>query len=496
MSFGNKTLVTKIVVSVFATTVVFGALVFSWNTFAASNCTGPSFDSVTKTLSLTCTESTDIHELSCSDATNPDTLRLSVNGSVDTLTCPPDAPPNNAPTVTVTGPTSGDYGVNHTFTITGDDADSHDLTYQVDWENDGDASSVWGPMAVRTPQNMAHSWTASGVQSFQVQAIDSLGLSSGWQNVNITINAAPAPTSVFRVRQNSGSWVTGDLPGLVDTNDTIDLNWSSTADTCTGTGAGFITSNNPNGTVTVTTPDPGQPITFTLDCTGPGGSVYKEIEVTAGLPNFTEPTATDNKSTLDPVTGNYSWMTVSAQTINGGQSGTKNIAEYSMSLDGATPVTGSLGIMTRGADSGLLTKTFNNVSFGDHVVTIIVDSRGGGGGDVAETIETDNTYDYGITVLPPNPELYIRAERSQVQVGDTTRLNWGANAGYAGLTCSVTGPNLAGNPVFTNPTLPGLGTTAGISAKSTFTITCIEPITGTPFSAETTVETVGTLEEV
>lgn len=66
--------------------LVFGAMQLK----AASTCVGPTFDAGTKTLSLVCTESTDIHELSCSDATNPDTLSLTVNGSNETLTCPAD----------------------------------------------------------------------------------------------------------------------------------------------------------------------------------------------------------------------------------------------------------------------------------------------------------------------------------------------------------------------------------------------------------------------
>ncbi len=66
--------------------LVFGALQLK----AASICVGPTFDAGTKTLSLVCTESSDIHELACSDATNPDTLSLTVNGLNETLTCPAD----------------------------------------------------------------------------------------------------------------------------------------------------------------------------------------------------------------------------------------------------------------------------------------------------------------------------------------------------------------------------------------------------------------------
>ena len=427
MSFGNSTKGRNVAILALLAAVLVGGVLVTNQIKAASNCgAGPSYDSVSKTLSLVCNESTDIHELSCSDPTNPDTLSLSVNGSNETITCLPDLPPNTVPSLSISGPTSGDYGVSYTFTITGTDAEGDTLTYYIDWNNDGTADFVSGVLPSGTGQAAAYSWSVVGAQTFQAQAIDSKGGTSPWTPHTITIGNPPA----------------------------------------------------------VTTPEP--------------------QSTTRELPNFTRPDIRyETSKGYDAATGEYDSVTVTFQTGNYGGSDATNNANYKFQFDRANgyefKTNGSLGRLAVGEvfkDEEIIL----DVPFGPTRILVELDDYPGVGA-VAEIDETNNYQELSFNLPPPNPGLTITANRTQVKSGETVTLTWDTVATYA-MNCRVVGPGISPaytfDPSVNGPTGGSPLTSGPITAKSEFTLSCVEDSTGRSytFTDSVTVETQGKLEEI
>ena len=141
-----------------------------------------------------------------------------------------------------------------------------------------------------------------------------------------------------------------------------------------------------------------------------------------------------------------------------------------------------------GNDEGVTTEeAVSDVPFGPFSATITLDQPNA----VTETNESDNTVTVTTTVSPPNPGLFITADRIQVRPGDSVTLEWGSTLSYP-MNCTVEGPGVDIDPA----ALPGNTTTPGISAKSEYFLTCIEPTTATEFNSSVTVETVGSVEEI
>lgn len=505
MSFGNNLALTKRALAVGTVAVlVFGGLLLAWQLNAASNCTGPTFDAGTGTLSLVCTESTDIHELSCADATNPDTLSLTVNGSTETVTCPPDVPPNNPPTMSISGPTSGDWGTNYSFTFMGTDLDAGDtLTYEVDWDSDGIANVVPASgVTSGTSANAAWSWSATGAQTFQARVIDKGG-PSPWVNHTITIGNPPPAQATLTVSVEGGPF--SDGPVTVNPGDRIDLRYEGQyATSCDGSGTNFSTGGGTSGSDQVSPTAAGIPTSFSLSCSGPGGTGSSDnlVVTTRQLPNLTtSQNASPQFGTFDPVAGTYSQVTVYFRTQNNGGSDTTNQADYRFELDlnndGSyeTNVNRNDGIGTiavGGGENDNETVT-GPIPFGTHGVRITADSSGNPG-KVSETNESDNVYTGTITTTPPDPGLDLTANPLQVQNGQGTTISWTIGNPYD-MNCSVFGPGIS--PTYTfNPLTSASGnlTTSAINAKSEYTLRCVAA--GTTFTDTVTVETQGVIEEI
>ncbi len=96
--------------------------------------------------------------------------------------------------------------------------------------------------------------------------------------------------------------------------------------------------------------------------------------------------------------------------------------------------------------------------------------------------------------LPP-PSLSITADRVQVRRGEIVRISWDANTSEA-YNCVVYGPGVG--PI---NFIPSVGGDSGaedsdpISAKSVFTLECVEPVYGTVYTDSIIIETTGTIEE-
>ncbi len=505
MSFGSNLVLTKRALAIVATLVlVLSGLMLAWQLNAASNCTGPTYDAGTKTLSLVCTESSDTHELSCSDATNPDTLSLTVNGRTETLTCPPDVPPNALPGVAIAGPNSGDWGVSYTFTITGTDADVGDiLVYHVDWNNDGTPDYVSSSVSSGTGVGVANSWSATGAQTFQARALDSKGGMSPWAQHTITIGNPPAALATLTVSVNNGPFNNVDTV-TVNPGDRVDLGYQGQyATSCSGSGTNFSTGGGTSGADEVSPTAVGTDTSFSLSCNGPGGTGPSDnlVVTTRQRPNLTvSQNASPNFGTFSG--GVYSNVTIYFNTMNRGGSDTATQADYRVELDlnsdgdyndanETVNQTDGLGLIAVGGsgenDSVTITAP---ITIGSHNLRISVDT----GNDVLETNEGDNYIDGTVVVPPQDPGLNITANPLRVQNGQNTTISWTMSNPYDGLSCTVSGPGMASVPF----TLPGSHTgsrSAGpITSKSEYTMSCV--IAGSTFTDSVTVEAQGVIEEI
>lgn len=497
MSFGNSSVALKKSIAIFAAIIIAaGGLVVAHQLKASSNCTGPTFDAGTKTLSLVCTESTDIHELSCADVTNPDILSLTVNGLNETVVCPPDVPPNTLPTVGISGPTSGDWGLNYTFTITGTDADVGDtLVYHVDWNNDGTADYVSGSVSSGTGVNVANSWSALGAQTFQAMVIDNKGGASTWVPHTITISNPPPATASLQVRVNGGGWSSSDQ--TVDPTDNVELLWNSTnANSCSGSGSGFSAAAT-SGTDDVNTPAANSSTNFQVTCSGPGGNGSDSLTVTSReLPNLSTSIGTPQPSGFNQTTGIYSNVGIPFQVINNGGSNINVNASYEFQFDQGRDgydltTNGNLGTLSVGQIFSH-TQSLTNVPFGNHRVRVHADNN-----DVVnETGNADNIVELNFSLPPGDPGLSITANPSRVQNGQNSTISWTMTSSYA-MNCSVFGPGMATrnfNPATDGPS--GNASAGPITSKSEYTLRCVELATNTTFTDTVTVEAQGVLEEI
>ncbi len=500
MSFGNNMSALKKTLAIIAAIVVTTAgLMIAGQLKAASTCTGPTFNAASKTLSLVCTESTDIHELSCADVTNPDILSLTVNGTTETVTCPPDVPPNTLPSVVISGPNSGDWGVSYTFAITGTDADVGDtLVYHVDWNNDGTPDYVSGSVPSGTNINVANSWSATGAQTFQARAVDSKGGLSPWVQHVITIGNPPAATVVLEASINGGGWSSSDQ--TVNPSDSVRLQWNSTyATSCSGSGSGF-TASGANGLDDVNTPAANSSTNFQVTCTGPGGSGSDNLNITTRqLPNLTvTQNATPDYGTFSG--GTYSSIRLYFRTNNIGGSDTTTQANYRLEFDinndGDYLDAGETINRTDGIDNIVASSGENDnetitapISIGAHAVRITVDT----GSDISETDEGDNVYQGTITVPPQDPGLTINANPSRVQNGQSATVSWSISNPYS-MSCSVFGPGMTTVNFDPTSTASGNRTVGPIVSKSEYTLSC--NVGGTVFTDTVIIETQGVLEEI
>jgi hypothetical protein len=220
------------------------------------------------------------------------------------------------------------------------------------------------------------------------------------------------------------------------------------------------------------------------------------------LPNLTQPDVTYTPSTtFDPVTGVYSYVDVTFQAQNDGASGIGSASDgvtYQVQLDREQDgtyddtINDTFSGLDPGEYSGHITERFNNVSYDNIRIRVMVDSEA----DFAESNENDNERILDVTLASPNPAPELTADRLQVRNGEVVTLTWDVNATYP-MNCSVYGPGTG--PVTFDPSIGGAtGSVVSqpINAKSEYTLSCTEPITDTTFTDTVIVETQGKIEEV
>lgn len=226
-------------------------------------------------------------------------------------------------------------------------------------------------------------------------------------------------------------------------------------------------------------------------CSDACGNTYSgTMSCAVTFPNLTQPTISYTPSAgFDLTTGNYNQVSVSFTTSNNGDAaaGSSNYRFQFDSGNNGYETTNSASLGTLNISQNV-TRNENvlNVPFGPTSIRILVDSSSA----VAESNEGDNERTLTFTLPPPDPGLTISVDRIQVRAGESVTLTWSSVASYP-MNCIVFGPGVNISPSPRN----GTQLTQGINAKSEFTYSCTEPITGTTFSDSVTVETTGTIEE-
>jgi hypothetical protein len=315
-----------------------------------------------------------------------------------------------------------------------------------------------------------------------------------------------APTiATLEAQVNGGAWST--LDQIVNANDTVRLRWSSyNANICSGTGSSFSTGNNTAGTDIITTPAASTNETFEVFCTGPATTDDDSLIITSRQrPELGQPSILYTPSVgYDATTGEYDSVAVTFQTGNYGGSDTQNSANYQFQFDRSAngyevTTTGALGILTVGQVFPQ-TQTITDVPFGPTRIRVELDGYPGVGA-VAEIDETNNYRELSFNLPPPNPGLNISANRTQVRSGETVDLTWTTGATYP-MACRVYGPGISPaytfDPSVNGPTAGSPRTSGPITAKSEFTLSCVENSTGTAytFTDVVTIEAQGAIEEI
>ena len=466
-------------------------------------------------------------------------FKISTLTTADGLCAPTNQPPT-APGIS--GPTALDTGVPGTYTFTSSDPDAGDFWgYGVDWDLDGSVDNWIGH-----PSNtIAHSWPSAGTYTFQVLAQDNHTANSGWSSYTVTVTDAGgglaslniSPSTITLGQSITFDYVCGDTkpnalnilssayhptdsfgtvigPAAGSVSWTPQGSWTGTRTyilNCYTTFSGLVSASK---SITVNAAGSCSPVTGTscqsspnscfMRNTGTIGS-YPTCACSATVPldsacappvNLTQPGVSHVLGSFNGFTNMYDTVTVQFQTSNSGGVSTSPVnPQYRMRFDkGANSSyddtqTGAIGILSAGQTSAMLSKTFTSVPFGLNEVEVAVDEPNA----VTESNEGDNirVYNFNGMIPPPDPGLTLTASKTQVRKDETIVLNWGMTTSYP-MNCRLFGPGL--NVVLSGTS--GVQSTNGITAKSEFTLRCVEPITTTAFTKTVIVETTGEIQEI
>jgi hypothetical protein len=430
---------------------------------------------------------------------------LTCTNGVDSSSEPPVfVDVNTAPTMhSVLGVTTAYIGQNVTWTFQATDPDAGDsLYYEIDWDNNGSFEDIRGPFASGYFYDDTRTWPADQIYTIKVRARDTKNNAySNEVTKSIDIDTPPPPTASMQVAINGGGPVSGDQ--TINPTDTLRMYWNSTdASTCDAIAGGGFSTGGSAGPASdpVSTPTPGTAETFTVRCTGLGGTINASITITVrALPNFTEPTSgTATLSGFDPVTRTFSSITVPFSTTNGGGSDTLTNANYRFQFDksanGSWDATnnGSIGLLTAGSGFSTSEIVSGGIPLGPNRYEVFVDSTNA----VAEGNEGDNTRVFDINVEPPDPLVNLTVAPSQVQNGANTVVSWNAPLPTYAMNCSLYGPGMTTH-TFNLETAPTGSRTAGpLTAKSVYTLSCTEAASGKTYTYSREVITQGVIEEI
>lgn len=402
----------------------------------------------------------------------------------------PNTPPN-IPNITNVGSNNYLAGSVQSFTIVGTDPDGDSIRYGVDWDMNGTIDQWTTYVASGGSRSISRNWATAGSKTFRARTQDDKGGLSGWRNHTVTINE-PAPTLNFSATHNTANYPSGSTI-TIDAGQDVALNWNTTSATaCTANGGWSGAKPTSGANVAITEPSPGTSATYSLVCTGPGGTTpTRSITIVTNTPpNFTEPSMLHTSSvTYDSLTGNYDFVSIVFSTTNNGGSAVTldSLARLNLDalndgvLDDTVDVTVPATIAA-GASSPALSHTFMSVPFGETRVRVTVDNTN----LINESNESDNTKDFIFTLLP-QANLQINTDDKIVKIGDSTVLRWDTGVSYP-MSCEVSWPGgvlHSFDPDVDGPT--GNIATNVIQGEINYTLHCVEPVTGVNFDASTAV---------
>lgn len=384
------------------------------------------------------------------------------------------------------------------FSILSTDPENEDIYYEVDWDNNGIGDVVTGNVVSGTPVNVNNTWATANTHNFQVRAVDISGNKSNWSSGSITTTAPLPATADLKVSIDGGPWQ-DSVAGTINTSSNVRLQWSSNQLSCTGTG--FNTGGAPNnlpgldlGSLTAGTHN------FDIDCAGATDPIVVDV---IQLPNLTVSLPVETPSAgFDVATGNYDFINVTYQIETfGADVGTSFDISFEIDKDGPgvspyepaaiSPLT-LPGLTTASPENG--TATFTDVPFGTGAtVRAIVDTAN----SVTESNEGDNEVTLPVAVNPPNLDMSLGLDPSDlVRGGGSVDIDYDT-VGTFSMNCTLSGPGittLSFNPLNDGPT--GSLTAEPIVSKSIFTLECEEPLTGAVFIESAIVETTGAVQEI
>jgi Zn-finger protein len=268
----------------------------SWNSTDATSCTA--------TGGWSGARSTTGSESVSPSATTSYTLTCNGDGGSanDSVTVTVNEPPATVPTVNVTmSPSTIDQG--QSATISWNSADATSCTASGGWSG---ARSTSGSESVSPTATTSYTLTCSGEGG------------SANDSVTVTVNEPPVPVPTVDVTVS---------PSTIDKGQSATINWSSTdATSCTASG-GWSGSRGSGGTESVS---PTATTTYTLNCSGAGGSANDSVTVIVNQPPVaTEPTVNLSASPSrirrgDSITLSWSSTDATSCTASGSWSGSKS----------------------------------------------------------------------------------------------------------------------------------------------------------------------------
>ena len=345
--------------------------------------------------------------------------------------------PNAPPAVpTLTCPSTGLVGQSLSFTARAADPEGDQVRYGLNWTG---ATTVtqWAPASGTVPSNslqtVTKSWATAGTYQLRGLAQDANGANSAWATgCSVTITN-PLPTALLTA-----------TPTTVVRGTPSTLQWSSTnATSCSiNQGVGAVT---PVGTGSRAV-SPTANTTYTLTCTGPGGTATDTAVVTVTDP--TPPTLS---------------CTVSDTSIEEGDTVTYT----------ATPSSTALGPYTWTPSSGSVSGSGATLS---RTLTVAGNHGMGVRGSNTPTAQCPLVTVTATWCATGAPVLTITATPDRVRVGGTSTIAWSATGVIGnGTSCTISGPGISSTQAVSAApqcSIPNGSATPTITTQSTYTITC------------------------
>jgi len=106
-------------------------------------------------------------------------IDISITNNEEFFNSPPEKP-------TITGPTSTNYGEEHTYEITATDPDNNDIYYYIDF-GDGTEEIIKGPYGSGKTTKVKHTWEKQGTYTIKVKSRDAYDEKSDWVTLEVSM---------------------------------------------------------------------------------------------------------------------------------------------------------------------------------------------------------------------------------------------------------------------------------------------------------------------